>query len=80
MRPADVAAANRMRDSAGDRALTQAIQLLHQAMADEPEPGHKSVIATCLSNLTKLQASEHQEHETLKASVSKAAGSGRYAA
>ncbi len=43
------------------RELQMAIQLLHQAMAIEPEPADKATIAQCLTALTRLQAKNLSE-------------------
>lgn len=41
--------------------LRQAIQSLHEAIAIEPEPQDKAVIAQCLQNLLRLQAKNMME-------------------
>ena len=43
--------------------LRQAIQLLHQALADHPDPQSKQTIATCIANLLKVQANDYQQHQ-----------------
>lgn len=45
------------------REVKAAIQLLHQAMAIEPEPADKATIAQCLTALTRLQAKNMAESQ-----------------
>lgn len=41
--------------------LYQAIQLLHRAIAEHPDPASKQKLATCLSQMMQVQASDHQQ-------------------
>lgn len=40
--------------------LRQAIQYLHMAIAEHQDPQSKATLATCLQNMLKVQASDHQ--------------------
>ncbi len=40
--------------------LFRAIQDLHQAIADHQDPQAKATLATCLQNMLKVQAQDHQ--------------------
>jgi hypothetical protein len=41
--------------------LRQAIQLLHSAIAEHQDPQAKATLATCLQNMLKVQAQDHQQ-------------------
>ncbi len=41
--------------------LFVAIQALHQAIADHQDPQAKATLATCLQNMLKVQAQDHQQ-------------------
>ena len=40
--------------------LRQAIQFLHMAIAEHSDPQAKQTLATCLANMMKVQAQDHQ--------------------
>lgn len=61
MRPADVAEANRRKQSELG-ALSESIQYLHQAIADMPDASHKSRLAAALNTLTTVQEQCHREY------------------
>lgn len=42
-------------------ALTIAIQALHQAIAEHPDPQQKQTLAVCLQNMLKVQAQDHAQ-------------------
>lgn len=39
--------------------LPVAIQALHQAIAEHPEPQAKQILTTCLQNMLKVQQMDH---------------------
>jgi hypothetical protein len=44
-------------------ALPQAIQLLHMAIAEHPDPAAKQTLGTCLANMLKVQAMDMQQQQ-----------------
>lgn len=61
MRPADIAEANR-RKMAETGSLSQAIQHLHDAIAEMSDASHKSRLAAALNTLTTVQEQCHKQY------------------
>ncbi len=45
-------------------ALPQAIQLLHMAIAEHPDPAAKQTLSTCLANMLKVQMMDMQQSQS----------------
>jgi len=43
--------------------LPQAIQLLHQAIAEHPDPASKATLTQCLQNMLKVQSQDMQQQQ-----------------
>jgi len=43
------------------QSLPAAIQALHQAIAEHPDPQSKQILTTCLQNMLKVQAMDYQQ-------------------
>ena len=50
-----------MADNPTPDSLFVAIQAIHQAIADHKDPQAKATLATCLQNMLKVQAQDHQQ-------------------
>lgn len=53
--------------------LRQAIQLLHQAIAEHKDPQAKATLATCLQNMLKVQAQDHQNASQMQGAAQQVA-------